>query len=394
MKELIYNLNSELDYKTNLKEAQNRYSYFLENSKYNREVKDFKNGNYKEVGNQIHFLLNETLSAIKYSYGYNFNHTGSPFYINYNNKLNVLKLEKIMKRYMSSGAHYDKQFFVTLTTPNLSANIFDLEDNNKLIKKANQTITNLNKQLQNKYSCTGMIKKYECTYKYIRGEAQSNPHFHLLISFEKLNSTRWMKSTSDRKSVADFIFEYWYKNFVSKYFPNVSANDARAAYDVQEINQEKICEEMVGYVSKGSNRDYLKSQDIFDYFYSHMHNKRVLTYLGVFKKINKQLKLEIVEDIEELEEKDIEWHYSASFYYHFKEQKYKVSSVRNIIPLEERPKKSGLDNSTSSGKSKEQQIYEYYQNQEKESIIIEQEVPNIVEKQLSILDLSKMPGQR
>lgn len=78
---------------------------------------------------------------------------------------------------------------------------------------------------------------------------------------------------------------------------------------------------MVGYVSKGSNRDYLKSQDIFDYFYSHMHNKCVLTYLGVFKKINKQLKLEIVEDIEELEEKDIEWHYSASFYYHFKEQK-------------------------------------------------------------------------
>lgn len=393
MKRLVYELNNELNYKSNLKEAQEVYNYYLDNSKYNRRVSDYRNGEYLNVGNNIRFLLNSKENIIKYNFGYNFNHTGSPFYLNYNNKLNVLKLQKIMKRYMYSGSVYEKQFFITLTMPNLSANVFDVDDNNKLVKTANQTITNLYKQLQNKFESTGMIKKYECTYKYMRGEAKSNPHFHLLISFKDLKSTRWMKSTHDRKSVADFIFEYWFNNFVVKHFPEITKDDARAAYDMQEVNQDKICEEMVGYVSKGTNRDYLKSQEIFDYFYNHMHNKRVLTYLGIFKKINKDLKLEEIDDIDELDDTDVVYDMAASFYYHRKDKKYKISYVRNILPLNSQSEFSGLDNSTSSSKSKEQLIYEYYKNQEIESIEVVKDTQKIQEQQLSIKDLTNLPGQ-
>ncbi len=100
--------------------------------------------------------------------GYNFNHTLSPCYINYNNKLNLLKLSEIFDSFFEKYHIDEKFFFVTLTMPSLKSDIELLEENNKLIKKANQVITSLYKQLEKKYGTNELIKKYEVTYSTVK----------------------------------------------------------------------------------------------------------------------------------------------------------------------------------------------------------------------------------
>lgn len=377
----IENLSKEKDFRNNLMEAQNRYTLYLEKSKYNRKVSDFRNGNYKSVGKYINYTLNTLTSKVKYNYGYNFNHTLCPFYMNYQNKLNVLKIKNITSEYQRSYKFNEKTFFVTLTFPNLIADVNIEEDNSLLVKKANQTITNLYKQLKKKFAATGMIKKYEVTYKYEKNVAKANSHFHLVVSFKNRKNTRWKKSTTSNISVNEFIFDYWYKNFVSKMFDNMIKNESRAAYDFQEVNYDNLANEVAGYISKGSKRDYLISQEIFDYAYVHMHNKRIITYLGIYKDINKELKLDMVDEIEELESNEDdnkEYDYSVHFYYHFKEQQYKIYKVVKKWPT------AGLDNSTSSGKNIEKEILDHFKNLENKHVNSSDDNENELKSQMNL----------
>lgn len=383
MKEYILELNSEIENKETLKKVQEKYNYFLENSIYNRQVSDFVNGNYKDVGNFISYKVSTASNSVKYNYGYNFNHTLSPFYLNYQNKLNVKKIQEIMKRYKNGYQLSEKQFFVTLTMPSTIADVYTEDIDSVRIKKANQTISNLFKQLEKKFDCTGMIKKYECTFKYSKGKAMSHPHFHLVLTF-KNKQQRWLKSTLSTQSINEYIFEYWYKNFVNKQF-NVTKNDARASYDFKSITGD-IAAEIAGYISKGNKRDYLLSQEIFDYAYVHLYNKRLITFSGIFKKINKELKLDDITEIEELEKEEIEYDYNVSFYYNFKERMFKVYKVTDI-------RSTGLDNSTSSSKNVEEEIFEFFRFREQQHKNKQFEEYKINSKQLNIHDFMIEPGE-
>ncbi len=336
-------LKKDLVQKVNIKKNQGLYNYYLKNSAYNREVKDFRDGTYLTAGDKLVYKVSSTTLVAKCLMGYNFNHTLSPCYINYNNKLNLLKLSKIFGSFFDKYHIDEKFFFVTLTMPNLKADVELIEDNNNLIKRANQVITNLYKQLEKKYGSSGLIKKYEVTYKYNKGAAYSHPHFHLIITLPP--NVRHMKSTELEISAREFIINYWYKNFLSKHF-EIKFEDALGAFDMQEANYSKIKEELTGYMSRNNKYDYLNSQEVFDYAYCHMHNKRVLTYSGVFKKINQELKLEEIEEIELLEEDKEVYDIKVGFVYVSKMRQYCLIYTKLNEEVE-----PGLDISTSSSKN-------------------------------------------
>lgn len=425
-------VNEDIKRKNNLMDKQQKYNYFLKESSYNRRVKDFKTGEYKEAGRKIMYLLNSSTGEKKNLMGYNFNHTICPSYLNYNNKLNIEKVKKIIEMYQTEYIKKGEAFFVTYTMPNLVADYTNIEAANKVVKKANQVVTNMYKQVEKKFGVTGQIKKYEVTYSYSNGQLMMHPHFHLLMHFEDVYNVTVLKG---KESAREFIFEYWYKHFLKKYLSNeieVSAqksldlnlsskaakginidkltdktqkelkeqvdsiskyvlkklSDAAqeeiirkvcyGAFDMQRAKYSNLKHEIAGYIGANSY-DYLMSQETFDFAYQHMHNKRILTYQGIFKEINKKLKLDKIEELEELEDDAVEYDTVVSFLYSRKHKSYYISRVNMNLgnfderlimeftdlketgkDLNERMRSSGLDKSTSSSKTQKTLLLEKF----------------------------------
>lgn len=424
-------VNEDIKRKNNLMEKQQKYNYYLKESAYNRKVKDYRTGEYKEAGRKIMYLLNSSTGEKKNLMGYNFNHTICPAYLNYNNKLNIEKVKKIIEVYQDEYIKKGDSYFPTLTMPNLLADHTNIDAANKIVKKANQVITNMYKQLEKRFGVTGQIKKYEVTYSYSNNQVMMHPHFHLLMHFKDVYNVKIMKGEA---SAREFIFNYWYKHFLKKYLSeeieasaqksldlNLSTNGAKGisidklsqktqeelelyisinqryvlnklsnasyeeivrkvcygAFDMQRAKYANLKHEIAGYIG-ASSYDYLVSQDTFDFAYQHMHNKRILTYQGIFKEINKKLKLDQIEELEELEEDTTEYDTVVSFLYSRKHKSYYISRVnmdlgnydeRLIIEftdlkketdLNERMRSSGLDKSTSSSKTEKILLLEKY----------------------------------
>ncbi|MDL2211953.1 protein rep [Erysipelotrichaceae bacterium OttesenSCG-928-M19] len=304
-KELI----NDLDKRTNLFEQQQKYNELLENSYYNRHHSQFLSGEYKDAGKTFSYYIDiNNLDIKKFRYGYNFNHTLCPFWLNYQNRCNIGKLKSILNYYLDSEDKDDYFYFVTLTMPSLK--ILDLEidtqvqDHTELIRFANNVINNLNKKLSAIYNVKGFIKKFECTYAEKKDGNYAHPHYHLLIGLDKNAGKRIMKDTHYEQALRTTIINYWYTSFLIKKFPGTKYNNALAAFDMREVDKSKIALEVAGYVSKGTKADYLLNQEIFDHAYQFFFNKRLITFVGKFKEINKLLNLDELDELNENEALD------------------------------------------------------------------------------------------
>lgn len=365
-------IKNDIIHKDNIKKNQIRYNDLLTNCKYNRKTADFRAGISVTAGDRLVYSLNTSNGNIKYNWGYNFNHTLSPFYINYHNKVNLVKITKIIDLFLEEFRTDEDFYFITLTMPNLPANVEFEEKNKALIKKANQTITDIYKRLEKEYAVTGMVKKYETTYKYRKGKSEANHHFHVIVAIDK--NVRAMKGDGSKPSMREFVLRYWFKNFLVKNFEAYQTADeveeermynvAKGSFDIQKADATTINKELAGYISKNNKYDYLLSQEIFDYAYVHMHQKRILTYSGLFKKANQQLKLDDINDLEELENDESEYDTVLTFYYSNKSAKYTFSNIliRDLRRKEEEPT-AGLDNSTSSRKKEVLENEEFLRNE-------------------------------
>lgn len=425
-------IDVDIKRKNVLMDKQKKYNHFLEKSFYNRKVKDFRTGEYKEAGRKIMYFLNSSTGVKKNIMGYNFNHTICPCYLNYNNKLNIEKVKNIIEVYQDEYASNKSEvLFTTCTMPNLVATPDNVEYINDTIRSANQILTNLFKQLKIKFGMTGQIKKYETTYSYSNGKPMIHPHFHLLMHFENTNNVKLLKGD---ESARKFIFEYWYNHFLCKYLSkeisisaqkslelNFSSNGEKGinisklsiitqaeldmqlahngeyslillsdyakkevtkkvclgAFDIKRAKYANLKHEIAGYIG-ASAFDYLVSQEVFDFAYQHMYNKRVLTYQGIFKEINKLLKLDEIEDLEELKEDTTEYDLVVSSYYSKRHASYYINKIsvrkddsdefdviefnqkKKNTDLNERMRSSGLDKSTSSGKKEKLMLLENY----------------------------------
>lgn len=380
-------LNKDVGRRTASKKQQNRYNKLLKNCPFNRMVKDFVTGRYGEAGNHLQYkykLDNVAMkNLIKYIYGFNFNHTLSPLYMNYHNKINTIKTKKIMSKHKS--LHDDYYYLVTLTSPSLEANITDVDTLTDINRKGNEKINNLFKVIKKEFDVDGIIKKFEMTFNYVNGKAMYHPHYHLLISFPKECFRKYSiekDGVITVKSLSTRIFEYWHDNYLMEYFHEVTENsctnkscdrtkcngnyakeyakdkychekcnvaytlgDYRAAYDFRRAYDKNLAKEIAGYISKATLTDHLKTQEIFDFAYKFFHRKRVLTFLGSFKAVNKLLKL----DDEEIEDDEAEYSHTITFYWY--KGKYNLDIIKKLDVTgfrEDRP--SGLDNSTSTRK--------------------------------------------
>lgn len=299
-------LIDDLDQKSKIYEQQQLYNEMLESSFYNREHSQFRNGDYKEAGKSFSYFVNEfDKEKKKFRYGYLFNHTLSPFWINYQNKCNQMKVKKIIDYYMQDTSDDLYFYFVTLTMPNIKIKTDNIDEqvkeNSELMRNANNIVNNLNKKIKKLYNVEGFIKKFECTYKTDGKTNYAHPHYHLLIGLRNNGEKRIMKDSNEEQALSTVIFNYWFTSFLKKEFPEIEYNDALAAYDIRPVDKRNIAAEVAGYVSKGVKADYLLNQNIFDHAYQFFFNKRLITYVGRFKEINQLLNLDEVDELEENE---------------------------------------------------------------------------------------------
>ena len=352
-------ISKDLEHKKVLFNSQNRYNELLKESIYNREIKDYCNGNYAQAGLQLSYLYNEDTGENKYLFGYNFNHTLSPFYQNRETKRNLAKVTKIMKLYQEKYNAENYLYFITLTMPNIECDCQRIDEYNEMLVYANNVINNLNKKIAKIYKVNGFIKKFECTFKIRKGENEAHPHYHLLVAFTKDDGIRIKKDSESQKSLSNEIFDYWLNNFILKYFNpedyvdkisndvkdmKLSKDDeikeqfrrnCRAAYDFRKCDEEKIELELAGYIAKTTKNhsnqiDYLKNQEIFDYAYLMFYRKRILTYVGCFKKINKEVKeSDLLIDTVSEEERELYTH-KIIFGYNRSNKDYEITHVKEI----------------------------------------------------------------
>lgn len=110
------------------------------------------------------------------------------------------------------------------------------------------------------------MRKLEVTYNQNRNDF--HPHFHVIIAVDK----KYFKS----------------RNYISKQrllvmWQNAMNDDTITQVDIRKISADdnKAISEIAKYTAKDS--DYMKSQEVFDYFYKALKNRQVVTYGGAFK---------------------------------------------------------------------------------------------------------------
>lgn len=287
---------------------QRAYNEYLINCIHNREVGDYVNGHFLSAGKDyaLKFNANDKKIEPKYLFGYNFNHTGSPCYLAYQNKINTLKVQRIIKEYKLFYEN-DCYYFVTLTMPSIEIidNKSIAEQSNyarKIKEYSNNVINNLIKKIMKEYNVRGVVKKFECTYAEKNNKTTAHPHYHLLIAVDNKYKNLMVKDFGKKLSMKTTIFEYWYQSFIVKKFPGTLRRDALAAFDIRKANNKKLAAEIAGYISKGPKEDYLSSQLIFDHYYLFFYNTRLITFVGEFKEINTKLRLD---DLDDRDEEDI-----------------------------------------------------------------------------------------
>ena len=150
---------------------------------------------------------------------------------------------------------------MTLTAPNVSG-----ENLKNEITRYNKNFKKLIERKEFKKISYGYMRKLEVTYNQDRNDF--HPHFHVIIAVKK---------------------SYFHKqDYISKQrllvmWQNAMNDDTITQVDIRKISADdnKAISEIAKYTAKDS--DYMKSQDVFDYFYKALKNRQVVTYGGAFK---------------------------------------------------------------------------------------------------------------
>lgn len=150
---------------------------------------------------------------------------------------------------------------MTLTAPNVSG-----ENLKNEITRYNKNFKKLMKRKEFEKISLGYMRKLEVTYNQDRNDF--HPHFHVIIAVDK----KYFKS----------------RNYISKQrllvmWQNAMNDDTITQVDIRKISADdnKAISEIAKYTAKDS--DYMKSQEVFDYFYKALKNRQVVTFGGAFK---------------------------------------------------------------------------------------------------------------
>lgn len=150
---------------------------------------------------------------------------------------------------------------MTLTAPNVPG-----ENLKNEITRYNKNFKKLIERKEFKKISYGYMRKLEVTYNQDRNDF--HPHFHVIIAVKK---------------------SYFHKqDYISKQrllvmWQNAMNDDTITQVDIRKISADdnKAISEIAKYTAKDS--DYMKSQEVFDYFYKALKNRQVVTYGGAFK---------------------------------------------------------------------------------------------------------------
>ena len=150
---------------------------------------------------------------------------------------------------------------MTLTAPNVSG-----ENLKNEITRYNKNFKKLIERKEFKKISYGYMRKLEVTYNQERDDF--HPHFHVIVAVNKNYFTN-----------RDYIS----KKRLLVMWQNAMNDDTITQVDIRKISADdnKAISEIAKYTAKDS--DYMKSQDVFDYFYKALKNRQVVTYGGAFK---------------------------------------------------------------------------------------------------------------
>ena len=150
---------------------------------------------------------------------------------------------------------------MTLTAPNVPG-----ENLKNEITRYNKNFKKLIERKELKKISYGYIRKLEVTYNQERDDF--HPHFHVIVAVNKNYFTN-----------RDYIS----KKRLLVMWQNAMNDDTITQVDIRKISADdnKAISEIAKYTAKDS--DYMKSQEVFDYFYKALKNRQVVTFGGAFK---------------------------------------------------------------------------------------------------------------
>lgn len=150
---------------------------------------------------------------------------------------------------------------MTLTAPNVPG-----ENLKNEITRYNKNFKKLIERKELKKISYGYMRKLEVTYNQERDDF--HPHFHVIIAVNKNYFTN-----------RDYIS----KKRLLVMWQNAMNDDTITQVDIRKISADdnKAISEIAKYTAKDS--DYMKSQEVFDYFYKALKNRQVVTFGGAFK---------------------------------------------------------------------------------------------------------------
>jgi len=183
---------------------------------------------------------------------------------------NRIRTAQLINGYKAVLENLPERYFVTLTVPNVKAEIL-----RSTIKEMTQTFQNVRKCLQKKKIYIKGLRKLECTYNAIRGDF--HPHFHFIVS---------------GKANAEILLKEWLKRYPD-------ANER--GQNIREANDGSFLE-LFKYFSKIITNKviYIKALDII---FNSMQGLRVYQPLGI-KKVSEEIEeiqTQIIEDLKSAE---------------------------------------------------------------------------------------------
>lgn len=276
--------------------------YTLKKRKNQDEVKFLRNHvsestllRVKSCAGKLDFLANATLDRRKLALGLFCGNRFCSMCAWRLAKKDALKIAILMKYIQLE--HKKEFIFVTLTAPNVRG-----ADLPKEITRYNKAFLKLNKRKELLPVVKGYIRKLEVTYNKERHDF--HPHFHVLIA---VNSSYFVSKSYIKQ---DKWLNLW---------RDVMGDDTITQVDVRKVTDKSTESSAVMEISKYASKDsdYCYSQEVFDYFYTALKGRQIITYNGLFAEANKLYKAGELDYLKEFDQ--TEWVYLLLYRWGFNE---------------------------------------------------------------------------
>ncbi len=326
-----------------------------------------------ECGGTIMMIANATLEKQKIDFA---NFCGNRFcpFCNWRKARKDGLIISVLMKYIQ--IEHKKDFiFLTLTTPNVSAD--ELEDE---IKNYNKSFKKMMERKEVKQVVKGYVRKLEVTYdsnqkitkdlyklkkEYYKKRGLKvgndnptydtyNPHFHVIIAVDKsyfksrnyIKRNRWLelwqkrglKVGNDNPTYDTYnphfhviiaVDKSYFKsrNYIKRnrwleLWQEATGNPYITQVDVRKVaidkSEDKSVLEIAKYSAKDS--DLLHSEDVFTVFYKSLKGKRLLSFNGLFKDAMKKYKAKELEKYKEIDDTEyiykfmLNWHSDNKLY--------------------------------------------------------------------------------